>query len=281
MRTDPLGEVSRTALYTLKARVMEARRGKPLLKDPQGIRLYEGLMALLPRETVRQVEACKLPATLVNHLCLRARQYDRYTREFKEQNQRYLVVSLGSGFDTRYWRVSGNIWNYLELDLPAVVELKERVLGDAITYPLIAASVLDMGWLEKIRSLQTRHVLFLAEGLFMYLPEERVRKIFEILSDVFTRSQMVFEVVHARYARGIWKRMVESKMKRRLGSAAGSSYQFGIRNPGEVEALGKNIRVLDEWSYFQDPDISPKILKLFRGSRFVSRTQWTVRVAIG
>lgn len=281
MTGNHLDRVSETALYTLRARVIEARKVNPLLKDPVGIRLFEGICSLLPGEKRERIMEAQLPRTLVNHLCLRARQYDRYTREFKETNERYLVVSLGSGFDTRYWRISNNIWNYLELDLPGVMRLKEQVLGEAITYPVIPVSVLDHRWLEKVRSLQTRHVLFLAEGLFMYLPQKEVRAIFRILSDTFTKSQMVFEVVHARYTRGIWKKMVESKMRRRLGSGAGSDYQFGVRDVREVEEYGENIRVVDEWSYFQDRDIHPKILRLFRHFRFLSRTQWTIRIAIG
>lgn len=274
-------EVSETALYTLKARVTESLKKNPLLRDPVGVRLFEGLSPLLPEETRKRIMERQLPATLVNHLCLRARRYDRYTREFKEQNQRYLVVSLGSGFDTRYWRISDNIWNYMELDLPGVVRMKEKVLGEAITYPVIAASVLDDRWIEKVRSLQTRHVLFLAEGLFMYLPDQEVRGIFKNISESFTRSQMVFEVVQARYTRGIWKKMVEAKMRRRLGSSAGTAFQFGIREAREVESFGENIRVIDEWSYFQDRDISPGILRLFRHFRYLSRTQWTIRIAIG
>jgi methyltransferase (TIGR00027 family) len=278
---DALSEVSETSLLTLKARADEARKSDPLITDPMAIQLFEGVFNRLPEKTRKWIGNLKLPSSLVNYIVLRTRQYDRYTREFLERNDNSMVVSLGCGFDTRYWRVSSKRWNYLELDLPEVVGIKNKVLGNAICYPMISASVLDPGWLDEVSSRQSQNILFLAEGLFMYLPGSRVQEVFKRLSESFSRSQLVFEAVQAKYTRGIWKKAVESKMKRRVGSSAGSAYQFGITNGRDVESFGRDIRLIDEWSYFEDPDVSPKILRLFRHFEFLSRTQWTVRVSLG
>ena len=102
-----------------------------------------------------------------------------------------------------------------------------------------------------------------------------------IRSISFTESEIVFEVVHERYTKGLWKKSVESKMKRNLGSDAGNSYEFGVRKAGDIESYGEAIAVVDEWSYFEDEDIRPKFLRLFRHFRFVTRTQWTIRATIG
>ena len=40
---------------------------------------------------------------------------------FIANNPDGLVVSLGCGFDTRYWRVSERPWPYVEIDLPEVI----------------------------------------------------------------------------------------------------------------------------------------------------------------
>jgi O-methyltransferase involved in polyketide biosynthesis len=162
-----------------------------------------------------------------------------------------------------------------------VIEAKKTVLGNRATYTMIGCSVLESDWTEQIRSIQDERVLFLAGGLLMYLPREKVAALFGKLSESFSRSEIVFEVVHERYTKGLAKRSVESKMKRNLGSDAGDSYEFGVRDAKEIEVYGKGIRVVDEWSYFEDEDIRPKFLKLFRHSRFMTRTQWTIRAMIG
>ncbi len=88
-------------------------------------------------------------------------------------------------------------------------------------------------------------------------------------------------MVNKRYTQGFWKKSVESKMKRNLGSEAGASYEFGVREAREVEAYGQAIKVVEEWSYFEDEDIRPKFLRLFRPFKFMTRTQWTIKAAIG
>jgi methyltransferase (TIGR00027 family) len=278
---DALNAVSETALITLKARVQEAGKDKPVIKDVVAQDCLAKIQPLLPIETRNRVLNRKLSSTLTRYIALRARKYDSHTKEFLAANQSGLVVSLGSGFDTRYWRVSKNAWNYIEVDLPEVIAAKKKVLGDRLTYRMIGCSVLEEGWIEEVESLQDENILFLAEGLLMYLPPAEVVDLFNKLSRSFSKSEIVFEVVNKKYTQGLWKKSVESKMKRNLGSEAGTSYQFGVREASEVEAYGPGIKVVEEWSYFEDKDIQPRFLRLFRHFKFMTRTQWTIRSTIG
>lgn len=278
---DILSTVSETALITLKARVLESKKKKPVIEDNVGLECLNKLRLLLPIEVRNRILDRKLPSTLTRYIALRARKYDSYTKSFIEEIPNGLVVSLGSGFDTRYWRVSAKAWKYVEIDLPEVIEAKKMALGDAATFTMIGCSVLEERWIEEILSMQKEKILFLAEGLFMYLPGKEVIRIFNKLSESFSKSQIVFEVVKEKYTNGIWKKIVESKMKRYFGTNAGSLYQFGVRKAKDIEPYGKNIKVVEEWSYFDDDDIAPKFLKLFRNLKFISRTLWTVRAMIG
>ena len=70
-------------------------------------------------------------------------------------------------------------------------------------------------------------------------------------------------------------------MRRSFGTEAGSSFDFGIRGPKDVESYGRGIRVVEEWSYFEDRDIRPRFLRLFRHVPFIARTLWTVKATIG
>jgi O-methyltransferase involved in polyketide biosynthesis len=146
---------------------------------------------------------------------------------------------------------------------------------------MIGCSVLEESWIDEIRSMQTEDVLFLAEGLFMYLPKPEVVRVFDMLSASFSGSHIVFEVVNQRYTQGTWKKLVESRMRRSGGTEAGSSYQYGVRAANDVEAYGRNIKVVEEWSYYEEEDLRPRVLKLFRNSKLMSRTQWTVKATIG
>ncbi len=274
---DALNTVSETALITLKARVLEAEQSDPIIEDDIAKKCLAALQSRLPAETRTRILDRNLPASLTRHIALRARKYDAEARAFIAANPDGLVVSLGCGFDTRYWRVAESPWNYVEIDLPEVVAVKREILGDLISYPLLGYSVLDDQWMAEIRARSQGEILFLAEGLLMYLPTAEVVRLFEKLSETFPNAAILFEVVHERYTRGFWKRGVEAKMKRNLGSGAGSAFQFGLRDAREIETFGPTIKVVEEWSYFEDEAIRPKFLRLFRHFKFVTRTQWTIK----
>ena len=276
-----LNEVSETALITLMSRVTESERKEPIIQDPVARICLDRLTPLLSPEVQTRLIHKKLPSALTSHVALRARKYDVYCRSFLEHNPEGMVVSLGCGFDTRYWRISQVPWRYVEIDLPEVIDAKKTALGDRVDYPMMGISVLDETWLRKIAELQSRNLLLLAEGLFVYLPPDGVRNIFKKMSETFSNTQIVFEVIHKKYTRGIWKKIVEKKMKRSLDISAGSSYDFGLRTASELEDFGENLKVLEEWSYFEDDDIRPKFLKLFRRMKAFNRTQWTIRASMG
>ncbi|KPK81594.1 MAG: hypothetical protein AMS27_15345 [Bacteroides sp. SM23_62_1] len=276
-----MNEVSETALITLRSRVIESGKPNPVINDPVGAECLKRLEPLLSSSQFNRLIKKNLPITLTRYIALRARKYDFYARAFMDKNPDGMVVNLGCGFDTRYWRVFDREWEYVEIDLPEVINFKQQILGDRITFKMIGASVLGKEWLEQIHSLQSEKILFLAEGLFMYLPPEDVRSLFKSLSETCTSSEIVFEAVNEKYTRGIWKKMVERKMRKQLDSSAGSSYQFGIRNASEIENFGLKIKVMEEWSYYEDPDLKPAFLKIFRHFEAFSRTQWTIRALVG
>jgi methyltransferase (TIGR00027 family) len=275
-----LTEVSRTALITLKSRVAESQRNNPVIIDLMGEVCLSRIIAELQSEKPDAIIDRKLPGTLTRHIALRARKYDAYTREFISRYPDGLVVSLGCGFDTRYWRISNEPWNYIELDLPEVVDAKKMIMKELIQYEIIGSSVLDFSWMDRIAGMQKKNVLFLAEGLLMYLQESNVKELFRRLSGMFSESCFIFEVVQKMYTRGIWKRMVEMKMNRRAATSAGSSYNFGIKQAIDIEKFGSGIKIVDEWSYFEDPDIRPRLLYHFRNVKTFSRAQWTVKALL-
>ena len=271
-----LNEVSETALITLRSRVLESRKSNPVLLDPVGEECFEALVSEMPEDLRKRVMERKLSPVLSRHIALRARQYDRLCMEFLEEFPEGLVVSLGSGFDTRFWRLGGGDLKYMELDLSGVIGIKKQLLKDKPTYPMIEDSVLEDSWISKVKEMQTERVLFVAEGLFMYLPSDQVIQTLIRLAESFHSSRLVMEVVAEKYTRGFRKKMVERKMRRGAGSTAGDYYQYGIKEARDLESYHSAFSIKGEWSFFEDPDIQPAFLKVFRHFKSLSKTQYTV-----
>ncbi len=157
-----------------------------------------------------------------------------------------------------------------------MIQIKKEILNEHLNYELIGCSVLDPTWMDKVTIQGSRNFLLIAEGLFMYLPKQEVMDLFQILSQRFFDTKIIFEVVTEKYTQGIWKKIVELKMKKAMGIDAGSSYDFGVRSAKEIETYGNGLKVTDEWSYFEDHDLRPKLLQLLGHFKYFSRTQWTI-----
>jgi methyltransferase (TIGR00027 family) len=271
-----LTDVSKTAIATLRSHVLESQKDRPIINDPMARYCLDKLASLASEDERALLFDRKLSSALTSHIAIRARKYDSTANDFISQNSSSTVVNLGCGFDTRYWRIDNEKCEYIELDLPEIVELKKGILRDHLGYELIGCSVLDHSWIDRVTSKENRNFLLIAEGLFMYLPRTDVINLFKTFSERFYHSQIALEVATEKYTRGIWKKIVEMKIKRELGLDAGSSYNFGVKNALELESYGNGIRVIDEWSYVEDPDTRPRILK-YMG---LSRTQWTITATI-
>lgn len=80
-----------------------------------------------------------LTTALTRHVALMAGKYDAYVRAFICLNSDGPVVSLGSGFDTRYRRIPGQPRRNVEIDLPGLASTKKTIRGGNIPYLMIGS----------------------------------------------------------------------------------------------------------------------------------------------
>jgi methyltransferase (TIGR00027 family) len=258
-----LSDVSKTAIATLRCHVVEAQKDNPVIYDPMAGYCLDKLASLASEEEKTGIFSKKLSSTLTNHIAIRARKYDTMVNEYISKNPHCTVINLGCGFDTRYWRINHRECHYFDLDLPEVIEAKKEILKDRLEYEMIGCSVLEPSWIDKVVLKGNRNILLVAEALFMYLPKADVIILFKKFADRFIHSRLVLEVVTEKYTRGIWKKIIIHKLTRELGLDAGSSYHFGINKAMELEGFAEGIKVINEWSYIEDPDTRPKIINWY------------------
>ncbi|MBD0689606.1 SAM-dependent methyltransferase [Streptomyces sp. CBMA123] len=173
---DAMSPVSRTALGVARVRAHESVRPDPLFTDPYAAGFVEA--AGMPTGAPDRRPVSGLAAGLVVHIRLRTRFYDdRLPAAGADQ-----VVLLAAGLDTRAyrldWPAGTRLW---ELDLPPVLEFKQRVLDSADAVPTcerdaLPGDLLDPGWPRRLVEAgfdPQRPTVWLAEGLVVYLSAEQ------------------------------------------------------------------------------------------------------------
>jgi O-methyltransferase involved in polyketide biosynthesis len=172
-----LSKVSQTAILTLVCRVVEAEKSNPLFSDPMAVLCLQRLMSISSEEEKNRFTKWKrmyagIQARDQRARALTVKNFDDIANRFISDHPGCTVVNLACGFDTRFWRIENRKCRYIELDLPAIIDLKGELLKDHLGYELIACSILDPTWIDQVTSHGSSDFLLLAEGLFMYLPKE-------------------------------------------------------------------------------------------------------------
>jgi O-methyltransferase involved in polyketide biosynthesis len=180
--------VAETTVWTLYNRAAEAARPDGVLRDPVAIELLEKLD--YPVDSVFGSPDQSHP--------LRAVCYDEAVRRFLHANPESTVVALGDGLETGFWRTDNGRVRWLSVDLPEVIEVRQRLLPQNPRIRHLACSVLDRAWMDEIDT--TRPVLVTAQGLLPYLQPKEALELIGDCAARFRGGQMIFDCVPPWYS---------------------------------------------------------------------------------
>ncbi|MBI5029769.1 MAG: class I SAM-dependent methyltransferase [Chloroflexi bacterium] len=202
------------------------------------------------RDILNQVDydftRLRVPYKTVVLVCQRTKKLDAVTSAFLAEHPDGVILHLGCGLDSRFWRVDNGHVEWYDLDMPPVIELRQRFYAAHDRYHLIASSVTDLEWMNQV-TVASRPVLAVAEGLLMYLSEVDVKRLFLQLRETFPGCRLIADVFSRLTARSALR---HSSLKQ-----TGASLGWGIDDPRDVENWAQGIRLLEEWYFSQDPDL--------------------------
>jgi O-methyltransferase involved in polyketide biosynthesis len=222
---------------------METQRPDALIKDEKAVELIKRLSSDGPirydADWLKQTPMAR--ANKVLRIML-TREVDRYARDFLDRHPQAVVVHIGCGLDSRFDRVDNGLVEWYDLDVPDVIELRRKLIGDeGGRYHLLGCSVFEPAWLDAVSAHRGRSFLFLAEGVFMYFEEAQIKSLVLRLRGHFPGAELVFD---AWRPFEIW-----------LGNfVLGGLLRWGFWRGQELEMWGDGIRLVDEWGYFDRPE---------------------------
>ncbi len=240
-----LSGVAETLLITLYIRATESQRPDALIRDERAEVIVRQLDAKTLKKTLALTDDFSRVAVI-----LKTREFDRFVQDFLSRRSDAVVVHIGCGLDTRFERVDNGRVEWFDLDLPDVIDLRRKLVGDAGgRYHLLAGSVLDGAWLDRVRMHKDRPFLFLAEGVFMYFSETQVKALVTMMHEHFPGAELVFDAFSPfmRWAHNV-------KVTR---TGVGAYLHWGLKHGQDLEGWSEPgagcIRLLDERYPFQYP----------------------------
>lgn len=276
--------ISETLFLPLYALALESQRDDPIVADPGAVALTEALNRSFAGSDLplhRRLISGDLPATLVTTMALRIRRFDRYVSAFLEREPDGVVVNLGCGLDDRRRRTDNGRVRWFDLDLPEVIALRRAYLPESDRMRFLSSSVLDLRWLDALPNEPGHRYLFVAEGLFLYLPPDGVKTLVLALAERYPGAELVAEVAHSTIVQMMHRPLGRSKFRRQFGVSSDVVYQFGLRDSHDLERWGHRLVLLEDWTYFDEHEPRLGWMRLLARWPLFRRSQWTVHYRLG
>jgi len=273
-----INDISETLLIPLYARAIESKSKNPIIFDRKAINITDNLNQFFIKsesELHKKLRKGKLRKKLPESLSLRTRKFDQYVLDFIKSKKNPIIVELGCGLSTRYDRIIKKNIRFYDLDLPDVIEIRKSFFQEKDNYRFISSSVLDFKWMDILPN-NNCNFLFIAEGLFMYLYEEEVKKLVIQLQKKFPGCHLVCEVANMYIIKTLRKKIWRKKFQRDFNLKKNAIFNFGINDSTDFEKWNKGINFLDEWTYFDDEDNKLGWINLLGRIKKFRKTQWIV-----
>ncbi|MGX1810761.1 class I SAM-dependent methyltransferase [Nocardia sp. NPDC055321] len=177
-----LGAIQETLLIPLYGRAQDARRRPSVLNDRRAIELVEAI----------DYDFTGFRGPSLSGSVLRASIFDEYVRGFLREHPEGTVVDLGCGLSTRFDRLDNGRLRWFDLDVEDTMALRRRFFQDGDRYTMIAGSLFDTDWFERVTE-RGGPLFLLSEAVLLYFPAERVHAVLRQLATRFPSTPLAFD----------------------------------------------------------------------------------------
>jgi O-methyltransferase involved in polyketide biosynthesis len=193
MENRQLGVIEDTLFVPMLGRIYASEHFSNILNDAKALELKTKLPAGVIENDTQTQYTYLASAT-------RSANMDRYISDFLKRKKNGIIVQLGCGLETTYYRNDNGYTVWYGIDLPDVIEYRKTLLPETDRERYIAGDAFERGWIDQIRKEHPEvPILVTASGLFYYFEEEKVLDLLrmlgkygdiEILFDAVSKSGM-------------------------------------------------------------------------------------------
>lgn len=228
--------VPKTLLLPLLGRAKFSQFPNPPIYDEQALKLIEILnydFDELFRETGYSASMWWIA---------RAYQFDVAIKHYLKKHPDAVIVNLGAGLDTTFYRVDNGRLTWVDLDLPEVILLRKKLLPAVERVQCINKSLFDLSWMSDLKQLGDKF-FFVAGGLFMYFTEEQVKSLLLTMAREFSQAELVFDAIPKGGIKHANKMLDKTKMSQAI-------LKWGLDNGRDIEKWSPDIKFVSQITYF-------------------------------
>ena len=233
-----LGVVEDTLFVPMLGRIYASEYCPQILYDPKALELKKKLPSSLPEQDGQSQYTLLASAA-------RSANMDRYIRAFLEHRPDGVIVQLGCGLETAYYRCDNGRSHWYTVDLPHVVEYRRELLPEPERETYLAGDAFAEDWIRQIRAdVPDAPILVTAGGLFHYFEVAKVVGLLQTLQQ-YGEITLVFDTVNKS-----GMAMMRKKYMKQLGHADAQMFFYVDSATELTKKIGGKVKVLAEEPYY-------------------------------
>jgi O-methyltransferase involved in polyketide biosynthesis len=214
-------------LATFYAKALDAELPNPILGDRWAKEIVDRIDYDWSRTAITKSNSPSVTT--------RSAHFDNWVRQFLAVHPEAVVLHLGCGLDTRFFRVApGAGVQWYDVDYPAVADLRRQLVPTHDRCHIVSASVTDPAWLADIPA--DRPTLMIGEGLTMYLKQAEGVALLRRIVDRFASGELQFDAFNRLGIKSQWMNAVVRR--------SGSTLYWGIDGPDDIRDEVPGVRLL-------------------------------------
>ena len=237
--TKRLGVVEDTMYVPMLGRIYAGENCRDILYDKKALELKDKLPAgLIENDTQTQYTYLASASRSAN--------MDRYIRNFIQRKPDGIIVQLGCGLETTYYRNDNGRTIWYEIDLPNVIAYRRDLLEAGEREEYISGDAFQKDWIEQIHSEHPdTPLLIVASGLFYYFREEKVLSLIRMLGN-YGDIELLFDTVNKS-----GMTMMKKKHMKTVGHEDAQMF-FYVDSAHELAGkIGPDVKVLAEEPFYR------------------------------
>ncbi len=232
-----LGSVQETLLLPLWGRALETQKKQPKLIDQKAVEIINSVGYDFTT-IAKNINKLSLASWISRSI-----YFDNKIRNFIQLYNNATVVNIGCGLDTTFDRIDNGKIQWLDIDLPDVIELRKNYIDETPRRKFIADSIFNQDWYDAIKNKD--HVMFMIAGVLYYFDESEIKKVFYNFINKVPGVEVVFDYSSVNGIKIANKKVIDNG-----GMNKAAYLKWGIQNIHDLEKWGNNIKVLDDLRMF-------------------------------
>jgi O-methyltransferase involved in polyketide biosynthesis len=242
--TTQLTPIEQTAFLTVYARALDSRWPRPILGD----KLADDAVGKIDYDFA----GLGVLSSVVCQTALRAKMLDDRVRAFVQKHPDAVVVDLGAGLDSGFYRVGPPpSVDWFSVDLPGILALRDEVLPANPHSHSVPVSLAEKRWPETIPA--DRPTMLVADGLFAFLSEPVIVAIFRRITEHFGTGELAFN----DYGRIGWISKLAIKLySQKMFKDVGSQWGYaGFKDAHHPQTWNPRLILVEEASLAHEPEV--------------------------